>query len=279
MNMVNMEPYIPQMDVVYPAKLDEHPGDLKITHEVKVDENYPFVEKSFSFKFMRGLVYLGIFTLIFFLLSPLRFGIRIEGRKAFRKYRKLLKNGAMTVSNHVHRWDYLFVLQAVRYRSMFFPAWKENLNTSDEDLLRLAGGIPIPDGVRAIKYFNQAFDEIHAMKKWIHAYPEQSVFYYFQPVRPFKKGVFTIAYRYNLPVVPLAFSYRKPHFPFTVVNAFRSLLGNQKLPMITLRIGEPLMFDTGLNRREAVLKMRKECHEAVVRLAGITDNPYPAEGD
>lgn len=279
MNSKHSEPFVPQLDMVYPSKLDEHLDGLNITHEVLVDENYPFLEKTFSFRFMRGLMYLGIFTIIFFFLSPLRFGIKVEGRKALRKHRKLLKNGAMTVSNHVHRWDYLFVLQAVRYRAMYFPAWKENLNTPDEDWMRLAGAIPIPKSIHAIKCFNQAFDEIHAMKKWVHAYPEQALFYYFQPIRPFKKGVFTIAHRYNMPVIPLAFSYRKPHFPFTLVNAFRSLLGNKKLPMMTLRIGEPLLFDTSLGRKEAVLKMRKECHEAVVRLAGINNNPYPAEGD
>ena len=279
MKTVHSEPYVPQMDVVYPSRLDEHMINLRITHEVIVDEKYPFLEKSFSFKFMRGLVHLAIFTIIFLILSPLRFGIKIEGRKILRKHRKLLKNGAMTISNHVHRWDFLFILQAVRYRAMFFPAWKENLNTSDKDFMRLAGAVPIPANIRTIKYFNQAFDEIHAMKKWIHCYPEQSLFYYFQPIRPFKKGVFTIAHRYNLPVIPLAFSYRKAHFPFTMVNTFRAIVGNKKLPMITLRVGEPLFFDTSLGRREAVQKMRRDCHEAIVRLAGISNNPYPAEGD
>jgi hypothetical protein len=49
--------------------------------------------------------------------------------------------------------------------------------------------------------------------------------------------------------------------------------------MITIRIGEPILLDETLGRKEAVAKMRKECHEAVVRLAGITNNKYPAEGD
>jgi 1-acyl-sn-glycerol-3-phosphate acyltransferase len=130
-----------------------------------------------------------------------------------------------------------------------------------------------------MKCFNQAFDEIHARKKWIHSFPETAMFNFFQPIRPFKKGVFTMAYSYNLPVIPIAFSYRKPCFPFTLVNLFRSIIGNKKLPMVTLRVGDPLLFDTSLNRKEAVLKMRKDCHETIVRLAGISDNPYPAEGD
>ena len=273
-----MEPYIPELNVVYPSKLDEHMIDVKITHERKIDENYPFLDRSFNFRFMRGLMHLGIFTLVF-PLAHLRFGIKIDGREKLRKYKKILENGAMTVSNHIHKWDLLFVLEAVRYRMLYFPAWKENINSPDEDFVRLSGGIPIPEDIHTIKYFNRAFDDIHAMKKWIHVYPEQALFYFFQPIRPFKKGVFTMAHRYDLPVIPMAFSYRKPHFPFTLVNVFRSLTGNQKLPMVTLRIGDPLIFDSSLARKEAVQKMRKDCHEAVVRLAGIQKNQYPAEGD
>jgi len=273
-----MEPYVPKLDIIYPEKPDQHEEKKEITHEVIVDENYPFFDNSFKFNFMRALVHLVIFTIVF-PLSHLQFGLKIEGRKNLRKHKALLKNGAMTASNHIHRWDFLFTLEAVRYRMMYFPAWKENLNTSDEKLMRYAGAVPIPESIHLIKYFNKAFDEIHAKKKWIHAYPEQALFQFYQPIRPFKKGVFTMAHRYNMPVVPIAFSYRKPRFPFTLVNIFRTLTGNQKLPMITLRMGEPIVFDPNLNRKEAVSKMRKDCHEAIVRLAGIEKNPYPVEGD
>ena len=273
-----MESYKPEIDIAYPDKPDEHMLELKITHEVIVDENYPFLDRSFKFRFSRGLQHLGSHTLVT-IMCFVRFGLRIEGRKILRKYRKLFKDGAMTVSNHMQRWDFLFVLQAVRYRMMYFPVWKEQLKGPDEGYIRRAGGIPVPDDIRTIRCFNQAFDEIHSRKKRIHAFPESSRFDYFQPIRPFKKGVFTLAHRYNLPVIPIAFSYRKPCFPFTLVNLFRSLIGKQKLPMITLRIGEPLLFDESLSRKEAVQKMRRDCHESIVKLAGISNNPYPAEGD
>jgi 1-acyl-sn-glycerol-3-phosphate acyltransferase len=126
-----------------------------------------------------------------------------------------------------------------------------------------------------MKHFNQAFDEIRAKKKWIHAYPETAMWWYYRPIRPFMKGVFTMAYRYNLPVLPLAFFFSKPSFPFTLVNLFRK----KKLPMITVRIGEPLLPDIEMPRKEAVFKLRKECHEAIVRLAEVGETPWPAEGD
>jgi len=162
---------------------------------------------------------------------------------------------------------------------MYFPVWKEQLKSKDSILIRYAGGIPVPEEINLIKYFNKAFDEIHKMKKWIHVFPESSRFDFFQPIRPFKKGSFSIAQRYDLPVIPLAFSYRKPCFPFTIINSFRTLIGKEKKPMLTLRIGEPILIDKNLSRKEGITKLRKECHEAVVRLAGIQDNPYPAEGD
>jgi 1-acyl-sn-glycerol-3-phosphate acyltransferase len=273
-----METYTPKLNFNYPSKLDQHMIEMNYAYDITLDENYPFLEKSFGFRLMRGLVYLGIYTIVVPILL-LRFGLKIEGRNVLRKYRTLLKNGAMTISNHIHKWDMLCTLIAIRYHPVFFPAWKENFKTTDRNFVRYTGGVPIPESISLMKCFNRAFDEIHAKKKWMHAYPETAMFYYFQPIRPFKKGVFSIAHRYNLPIIPIAFSYRKPCFPYTLVNLFRSIIGYQKLPMITLRIGEPLLFDPNLGRKEAVLKMRKDCHEAIVRLAGISDNPYPAEGD
>jgi len=271
-------PFIPDVGIEYPEQPDGHMVDVNPVRDVVVDENYPFIDKTFEFKIKNFLIYLGINSIVF-LLCIIRYGLKIEGRKNLLKHRKLLKNGAMTICNHVQRWDFIFVALAVRIRRLFFPIWKEHLRGRDAGWIKHTGGIPIPESISTIKCFNRAFDEIHAKKIWMHAYPESTRFDYYVPIRPFKKGVFSMAHRYNLPIVPIAISYRKPHFPFTVINSLREKKGDKKLPLITIRVGEPILFDENLDRKEAVQKIRKECHEAVVRLAGITDNPYPAEGD
>ncbi|MCL2211440.1 MAG: 1-acyl-sn-glycerol-3-phosphate acyltransferase [Treponema sp.] len=271
-------PYVPDLGINYPEQPDGHMIDVNPMRDVIVDENYPFIDKSLGFKLYRFWTYLLINTAAFFLCF-LRYGLKIQGRKNLRKYKKLLKNGAMTVSNHVQRWDFIFVALAVRIRWMFFPIWKEHLKGRDARWIKHAGGIPIPSDIHTMRAFNNAFDEIHAKKIWIHAYPESTRFDYYVPIRPFKKGVFSMAHRYNLPIIPIAISYRKSHFPFTIVNFLRAVKGDKKLPLITISIGEPILFDEKLGRKEAVLKARKECHEAMVRLAGITDNPWQAEGD
>jgi 1-acyl-sn-glycerol-3-phosphate acyltransferase len=268
------EPYIPDLGISYPEDPFEHMIPLVKQTDLVLDENYPFLDKSLSFRLRSAVMYLGIFILVFF-LSPLRFGLKIKGREILRKNRRLLKNGAMTVSNHIHRWDFLFVLQAVRYRRLWFPAWKENLMGPDRYFIRKAGGIPVPENLHTIQYFNKAFDELYSKHKWLHVFPESARWDYYAPVRPFRKGMFTMAYRYKLPVIPIAFSYRKPRFPFTVLNKLRK----KNLPMITLTIGEPILPDTSLPRKEAVQILRKECHRRIVDLTGIKANPWPAEGD
>jgi 1-acyl-sn-glycerol-3-phosphate acyltransferase len=266
----DQNPYVPELDLAYPANPDEHLILRPAEVDVALDERYPFLDKSPAFRLRSALIYLGIFTLVF-IFSPIRFGLKIEGREKLKKHRARFRNGALTVSNHVLRWDFLCVLQAVRFRRLYFPAWKENISGPDRDLIRLVGGIPVPTDIHVFKYFNRAFDELHEKKKWFHVFPEGSNWPYYQPIRPFKKGMFTLAYKYRLPVIPLAFSYRPP----------RGLYGlfRKKYPLITLRIGDPILPDLSLPRKEAVNLLREQCHQTIKALAGIHDNPWPCAGD
>ena len=59
-----IEPYVPKLDLVYPSSLDRHTEDLKITHNVMVDKDYPFLDKSFRFRFVRFLMYMVIFAIV-----------------------------------------------------------------------------------------------------------------------------------------------------------------------------------------------------------------------
>jgi 1-acyl-sn-glycerol-3-phosphate acyltransferase len=83
--------------------------------------------------------------------------------------------------------------------------------------------------------------------------------------------MFTIAYKYQLPIIPMAFSYRE------ATGLFR--LFKKNYPLITLSIGEPIMSNVTLSRKEAVSRLRAECHRRIVELAGITDNTWSCEGD
>lgn len=262
--------YVPFPNENYPDTPDKHILESKKLYDVVVDENYPFLDKSFKFQFMMNLQYLGIFTLVFF-LNPIKYGLRIVGKKNIKKNRKLLKNGAITISNHVYRWDFLGILQAVKYRKLYFPAWKENLSGKDRNLIRFAGGIPVPETFSAMGKFNESFDELYQKKKWLHIFPEASRWDYYQPIRPFKKGAFTFAQKYNRSVIPMVYTYRKP-------NKIESFFTGGK-PCFTLNVGEPLLPNQTLSKKQCVYDLRKRTFDAMVEMAGIKQNCWPCEGD
>ena len=104
---------------------------------------------------------------------------------------------------------------------------------------------------------------------WLHVFAEGSIWCeYYQPIRPFKPGAFYFACKAGVPVLPIAFSYRKP-------NRLYRLFGSQAL--FTLNIGEPLFFRDDLPQNEAVEDMTVRAHREVCRLAGIDpdENLYP----
>ena len=79
-----------------------------------------------------------------------------------------------------------------------------------------------------------------------------------------------MAIQNDKPIIPMAFSYRKPSW-------FRKHILHQDAA-ITLRIGQPLFADTSLDVLEQEADLTKRCHDAVCSLAGINpnDNLYPS---
>lgn len=259
--------YIPDLGITYPEKPDEPMLDSPRVREVVFDANYPYWDRSLKGRIRSFVIYAGIFTAVR-IMHPFKFGLKIAGKEHIRKNRALFKNGAVTISNHVYRWDFLAVQRVAGFRRLWFPAKKKNIEGRDAFMIRGAGGIPIPYKVSAMRSFNAAFDALHKKKAWIHVFPESCRWQYYEPIRPFKKGAFTLAYRYRLPVIPMAFSYRP-------AKGLLKLFLKDK-PAITLNIGEPLLFDSTLPPRKAREKMLKDCHAAIVSLAGIEKNMWPA---
>lgn len=82
------------------------------------------------------------------------------------------------------------------------------------------------------------------------------------------KGAFTMAYKWNAPILPISLSYR----PRT--GLYR-LFDKKCMPLITVRIGEPIFPDPTAPRKAEVERLMQASHEAVCRLGGIEHNPWP----
>jgi 1-acyl-sn-glycerol-3-phosphate acyltransferase len=265
--------YIPEAGKSYPQD-DPHARlkPLKRTHEEKIDEHYPYLDDSFHTRWRIFWAYVFILYLSLGTYLYLCMGLRVHGRKNLRKYRKQLKDGFITLSNHVYFLDCPAVLIATRApHTTKIPMFAPNFSTGVSYFLHVVGCIPIPeDNFEAMKKFNAAFDTFHERKYRFHIFPEAARWDYYKPLRPFSKGAFSMAYKYNMPLVPCCINFR----PRTGIYR---LFGAKDKPLISVEIGEPVFPDTTQPRRTEVQRLLHESRQRILKLLGITHNTWDEE--
>ena len=254
----------------YPEDTDRHYLIVKKDKGIVFDAEYPYVDRSKAFLRKQNLLR-ALLRVIVFPLCTIRLGLKIEGRENLKKNRELLSGGVVSVSNHVHMWDYLAITKAICPVRPNVLSWAPDINGEFGTLIRLTGGIPIPEtGIPATKAYLKAINKLLTEDhEWLQIYAEGSMWEYYAPVRPFKTGAIRIAIDCDKPVLPIGFSFREP-------GRIRKTIFRQ-IATITLRIGEPILPDRTLPINERRKEMTVRCHEAVCRLAGIEpgENIYP----
>ncbi len=255
----------------YPYPLDTGSHYLKVhkNRGIVFDKNYPYIDKSPMFRFKQGVIRF-LLNVLVYPITTVRLGLKVEGRENLKKHRDELKKGVVSVSNHVHLWDYLCIRKAIR---PFLPnvlSWAPNINGENGFLIRMVGGIPIPDTdlVATRTYLKTVVEHIQN-GGWLQIYAEGSMWEFYAPIRPFKPGASRIACESERPVLPLGFSYREPGW--IRKHIFR------QIACFTLRIGEPIYPNPELPKKEQRDDLTVRSHEAVCRLVGIDpkENLYP----
>lgn len=262
--------YVPEIGKSYPQD-DPYVRLISPEHDrhIDFDENYPYLDDSFDFHFNNIFGYYAFLYPIVFTINTIKNGLRIKGRHILRKYKKEFKNGAITICNHCYRWDCPCVLQAVHAKHTFrIPMLADNFMTKDHWYLRSVGGIPIPDTISAMKKYNAAFDEFHKRGYWMHVFPEAKRWDYYKPLRPFMKGAFTMAYKYNMPIIPCVITYRER-------TGIYKWFASADKPLVSIEIGEPIFPQTDKPRKIEVDRLREVAHKQMEDMAGITNNTWP----
>lgn len=244
----------------YPERPDEHMIAVKHLRDVVLDEEYPYLQKSFWFQCQRFFLHICQYTVLPIVMW-VRHGLHIHGREKLKQHKALLGDGLITIANHVFMWDYICIMVALRPRLGFFPAWKTNLEGPNGPLIRMAGGIPIPtDHFRSMVRFKEAMEEVYTRGDWMHFFPEGSMWFYYPDIRPLKKAVFKYAVSYDRPILPITFSFRPR-------RGLWKLLG--KSPLVDLNIGDPICHDKSLPKLEAVKKMQRDAYHIMQAMNGI----------
>lgn len=254
----------------YTEYTDEHYLKIKKNNGLVFDENYPYFDNSKSFLFKQKLIRI-LLILIVFPITRIRLGLRIKGRKNIKNNKELFKKGVITISNNVHLWDYICINRALMPHKMHTIVWPYNVRSENSFLVRMVGGVPIPDNnINGSIKFNNEVNKYLQNGGLLHIYPEGSMWEYYKPIRPFKRGVAHYAINNNVPIIPLAFSYRKPGF-------IRRKIFHQ-IALFTLNIGDAIIPDYQELNKDNEIDLINKCHKEVCILSGVDpiDNIYEA---
>lgn len=253
----------------YPEDTGQHYLKVKKDRGIVFDDGYPYIDTSHRFRFVDFIFRVGLRTAAF-PTARIRLGLKVEGKEKLKQYRKKPYSGFISVCNHVHMWDYLGILAAMKTRPARLLAWAPNINGENGTLIRHVGGIPIPESSpKATAAFIRAVKGTLGDGGWLHIYAEGSMWEYYAPIRPFKHGAAYFAAECELPVLPLAYTYREPGW--VRKHIFR------QIAVFTLHIGDPIEPDPSLKKKEQIDDLTRRSHEAVCRLAGFGEggNLYP----
>ena len=253
----------------YTKHTDEHYLKVKKNNGLKFDKDYQYIDNSFSFKFKSFFIRL-LLVIIVFPLAKIRLGLKIIGKENIYKNVDIISKGVVSVSNHIHMWDYISILKAISPFKSHVLVWDKNMVGENATLIRLVGGIPIPekDIGGTLKFFKET-DSFVKNGGFLHICPEGSMWEYYKPIRPFKMGLAHYALFDDKPILPIAFSYRKPNFIRRKVF--------KQIACLTLNIGDLIYIDKSLPKskqsEDLVIRVRdKICHLAFIK---PEENLYP----
>jgi len=270
---------------VVPQMRDDYPDDnpyVRLYHpkyirDLRFDENYPYIDDSWRARLLRALGNYVILHTLQWALLRFQMGLKIEGKHWLKQYREQLKGGAISLANHCHRHDAQSIMLAVNSNlcKLRIPMFAANFNTKDKFWMEMVGGVPIPPaemGMQAMKRFNEAFDEFHRRGYWFHIFPEACKWDWYKPLRPFQKGAFTMAYKYAMPLVPCVINWRER-------KGIYRLFGPKQMPLMTVKVCEPIIPDTTQPRKVEVDRLRQAAFTSMLDAAGIIENTWPCAID
>ncbi len=261
--------FVPDVGLDYPQQdAFARMTTAHIDRSIEFDENYKWIDDSFKAKFNNWIGYNFVVRAVLYPILRIVYDIKVTGRHYLKQYKEELAGGGITIANHVFFLDCPCVLYAVRgKRNTKIPMFAENFKTKLNWALVNVGGIPVPESISALKQFNAAFDEFHRRGSWIHVFPEACRWDFYKPLRPFRKGAFTMAYKYKMPIVPCVITYRER-------TGWRKLFKKNQ-PLLSLTICEPIVPIMTNSRKDEVNRLRDVAHHRMQDAAGIIHNPWP----
>ena len=229
----------------------EHDYDVvKNVKEIKLKKDYTFFNQNPFFKLGSFFVVLLIKIFVYFIYGKLFSGLRIRGKKNLKH---LKKDRFILVSNHVHVLDAIWLGSLIFPRKIYVTMLQSNLGLPYVgNILRIAGGIPIPETKEHMVHFLDELKTELSKKTPVLVMPEASIRPYHVGIRKFLSGAFRFAADSDAKILPFVYVYKKPNFIQKLYS---------KKPRLHLHILEPVEVIQGETRQKTYALTRDKVHQ------------------
>ena len=210
---------------------------------------------SYAFYFGVAIPLLSVFSVLFL-------DFRIKNRAKLVKMLK--KKGAVTVSNHVHTLDSAMAAITLFPKKTVFTSIPDNFVMPLAGFfVRSLGAVPVPRTPGENRIFFHELSHAARNGRFVHLFPEGELVKKDVNLRPLKKGAFHLAVKAQVPVIPLAITFRERQR-----GVVRLLWKNE----IALTVGDPIYPDLRLISKEAITDLQSRVE---ITMADMISCPLP----
>ncbi len=233
------------------ASTDEHVIHMWQPLDFETPKGYDYLRSSFL-KDAGSTLFRCFADIVLELLDRLYYGLKIEG---WNNLRLLGNRGAVCICNHVHVMDCTFVELALKSRLVYYVTLESNFRIPGVRwLIRALRAVPLSQKAHPMaELFREMGKALHS-GALVQIYPEGVLIPYCPQLRAFHDGAFHLAVTNDVPVLPMAVTFRK-------TRGIRRLW--RKAPSVTLRILPPVCAPDGMTRKEATSWLNQTCKDAM----------------
>ncbi|MHB8962145.1 MAG: lysophospholipid acyltransferase family protein [Saccharofermentanales bacterium] len=194
------------------------------------------------FKAFRWWMYYLVVLPIMSTFNYIFMGLHIKGRENMDGIRS-----GVVVCNHIHPLDATMAACGSVPHRLNVAVLNKNMEKPIAGKIVTIFGTPVGVNLSGHKRFIERTTMRLMAGEWFLVFPEGEMILYDNTIRPFKHGAFLLAYKADVPVLPMVLVQRP-------VSGIRSFLRNK--PLFTLKIGNPVMPLKGLDEKQNIEYLR-----------------------
>lgn len=231
-----------------PHKVEHEFKTIK-AKEVNLKKDYTFFIQNPIYKFFSFLLVRLIKLVALRLYGQLFRGLRIKNKKNL----KYLKDGRyVLVSNHIHMFDAVWIGSLLSPRRSYVTMLQSNLGLPIVGkILRLAGGIPIPETKENMVNFLDELKIELSKKTPVMVLPEAALKPGHVGIRKFLSGAFRFAVDSDAKILPFVYVYVRP-------KGIKKLY--RKTPYLHMHILEPIETIEAESKNKSYVQTKDKVH-------------------